>query len=111
MARIPTRSFRRRGRRGVGQVIAARGPARHTQGRSDRDAETRGRGGRPVERIEGERPHWGLRALALALVGGSIGGIVGSVGLAMMMEGLHGLAAPGSPSQSDMALIGLVGGA
>jgi hypothetical protein len=64
-----------------------------------------------MESIGGRRPHWGRRALGLALVGAVVGGIVASVGLSMMMEGLHGLAAPGGPSQSDVALIGLVGGA
>ena len=60
-----------------GQVVAAGAPARQTQGwalpsRGDGGAG----GGRPMERTGERRPHWGRRALVLALIGGLVGWIV-----------------------------------
>jgi hypothetical protein len=57
------------------------------------------------------RPHWGWRALGLALTGGLVGWIVASVGLLVFLQGMRGLAAPGGPDESDLMLVALVGGA
>jgi uncharacterized BrkB/YihY/UPF0761 family membrane protein len=57
------------------------------------------------------RPHWGRRALVLALTGGLVGWIVASVGLLVILQGMRGLAAPGGPDESDLMLLALVGGA
>jgi hypothetical protein len=49
--------------------------------------------------------------LGLALIGGLVGWIIAYVGLLAFLQGMRGMAAPGSPDESDLIVIALVGGA
>ena len=49
--------------------------------------------------------------MGLALIGGLVGWIVAYAGLLVVLQGMRGMAAPGSPDESDLMLIALVGGA
>jgi hypothetical protein len=52
-----------------------------------------------MERIGGQRPHWGRRASVLALIGGLIGGIVVFVGVLTLLQGVVRMQAPSSFDQ------------
>ena len=52
-------------------------------------AAARGAGGGPTMTSTGDRrPHWGRRALGLALIGGLVGWIVAFVGFLVMLQAL-----------------------
>src|SRR3954454_24232823 len=94
-------------------AIAAGSPARHARGRPYRGRGHGGPGGRPMpgEPDQTTRRSWVGRALGLALIGGLVGWIITDAALLAMLRGMHGLAAPGGPDESDLMLAALVGGA
>jgi hypothetical protein len=52
-----------------------------------------------MNRIGERRPHWGRRALVLALIGGLVGWIVAFVGALMLLQGVAQMHAPSSFDQ------------
>lgn len=59
---------------------------------------------------EEPRPHWGWRALGLALFGGVVGWLVAFMVVLAFLQGMRPMAAPGF-DESAVMLVALIGGA